>query len=102
MEKLIDDRKPELAELCRRFRVRRLEVFGSAASGGYREYDSDLDFLVEFQALEEGGDADAYFGLLQGLEDLFGRPVDLVMTAAIRNRYFRESVESTRRLVYAA
>jgi len=102
MKKLIGERQGELAEICRRFRVRRLELFGSAAAGGFREEESDLDFLVEFQPLGPGEHADAYFGLLQALEDMFGRRVDLVMAVAIRNRYFRESVDHTRRLVYAA
>ena len=102
MEKLMAERQAELEEVCRRFRVRRLELFGSAVAGGFREDESDLDFLVEFQPLGPGEHADAYFGLLQALEDLFGRPVDLVMSVAIRNRYFRGSVDRTRRLVYAA
>lgn len=44
----------------------------------------------------------AYFGLLAGLERLLGRPVDLVDQAGIRNPYFRDEVERTRELLYAA
>ena len=44
--------------------------------------------------------ADAYFGLLEALERLFGRPVDLVSGTAIKNPYFRQSLEETRTLVY--
>lgn len=93
-------RQPELAALCRRFRVRRLDLFGSAATGQARE-DSDLDFLVEFEPMAEGY-ADAYFGLLEALQALFRKPVDLVVASAIRNPYFRQSVENTRALLYAA
>lgn len=92
--------RPEIAALCRRFRVRRLDLFGSAATGQARE-DSDLDFLVEFEPMIEGY-ADAYFGLLEALQGLFGKPVDLVVISAIRNPYFRRSIEDSRELLYAA
>ena len=95
-------RAAELAALCRRYRVRRLDLFGSAAAGRSRGADSDLDFLVEFGELPEGGYADAYFGLLEDLTRLFGRPVDLVDGPAIRNPYFRQSVDETRTAIYEA
>ncbi|HPD13442.1 MAG TPA: nucleotidyltransferase domain-containing protein [Planctomycetota bacterium] len=103
MVALVEQHKPALDSLCREFRVRRLELFGSAAtSEGPLAESSDLDFLVEFLPLEPGAHADAYFGLLAALEDLFGRPVDLVMTRAITNPYFLESVNRTRTVLYAA
>lgn len=90
-----------LKGLCCRYRVRRLELFGSAAVDRERPGESDLDFLVEFEPLSPGSYADTYFGLLEGLEQLFARPVDLVVASAIRNPYFRDSVERTKTLVYA-
>ena len=63
---------------------------------------SDLDFLVEFDPISPGSYADAYFGLMEGLEELFGRSVDLVVDSAIRNPYFRHAVEQTRSPLYAA
>lgn len=98
----LEARRPELAALCRRFGVRRLEVFGSAATGGFRHDTSDLDFLVEFASPGSPGYAGRYFGLLEALQALFGRPVDLVVAAAIRNPYFRQSVDRTRTLLYGA
>jgi uncharacterized protein len=91
-----------LERLCRQFHVRRLELFGSAASGQDRPGESDFDFLVEFEPLPFGEYADAYFGLLFGLEDLFGRSIDLVSPEAIKNPYFREVVDETKVLVFAA
>jgi predicted nucleotidyltransferase len=91
-----------LADLCRRHGVVRLELFGSAATGTYDAAHSDLDLLVEFQSLPEGTYADAYFGLREGLESMFRRPVDLVVSSAIKNRYFRESVDRTKTLLYVA
>jgi len=97
----IERRRPELEGLCRRFGVRRLELFGSAASGQLVA-NSDLDFLVEFDSPESPGYADRFFGLLESLEALFGRPVDLIVASAVRNPYFREAVERTKELIYAA
>lgn len=102
MAPVVAEHAAELERLCRLHRVQRLDLFGSAATGAYRP-DSDLDFLVEFQPTDvPGARADAYFGLLEGLEELFGHPVDLVVDAAIKNPYFRESVEESRTPVYAA
>jgi predicted nucleotidyltransferase len=62
---------------------------------------SDLDFLVEFEDLGHGY-FDAYFGLLESLEALFDKPIDLVMSHAIRNPYFLEGIRDSRTLLYAA
>jgi predicted nucleotidyltransferase len=83
MHPAVAAREVALGELCRRFHVRRLELFGSAARGVGEP--RDLDFLVEFEPLPPGQRAPAYFGLLRELEALFGRPVDLVMATAVRN-----------------
>lgn len=97
-----EQHRAALEALCRRYSVRRLELFGSTAKGQDRPGESDLDFLVEFGPLPTGGYADAYFGLLESLQDLFGRPVELVIPSAIRNPYFLEAIEGSRMLLYAA
>jgi predicted nucleotidyltransferase len=99
---LIEAKHSEISRLCKQYRVRRLELFGSAAEGRFREDESDLDFLVEFQNMAPGQHADAYFGLLAALQDLFQRDVDLIEIRAIQNPYFRDSVEQNRTLLYAA
>jgi uncharacterized protein len=99
---LIEQNRAELGRLCRRHAVERLELFGSAASGGFRPADSDLDFLVEFRALSPRDRADAYFGLLHGLEDLFRLRIDLVTIQAIQNPRFARAVDRQRTLLYAA
>jgi hypothetical protein len=98
----ISENRSALEALCRRFRVRRLELFGSAAGTRFDPETSDFDFLVEFLPLPPGERADAYFGLLEAIQALFGRRVDLVMTRAIRNPYFLEGIASSRTLLYAA
>ena len=97
----IVERRAELEALCRQFAVRRLEVFGSAVTGAFRYEDSDLDFLVEFQARAGPGYADRYFGLRVSLEQVFGRPIDLVVDAAVTNPYFREAIDRSKALLYA-
>ncbi|MCY3707983.1 MAG: nucleotidyltransferase domain-containing protein [Caldilineaceae bacterium] len=98
----VSERASDLEQLCVRYNVERLDLFGSAAAGSHGKGASDLDFLVEFQPLPAGAYTDAYFGLLEALETLFGSPVDLVVDSAIRNPFFRQRVEETRTQIYAA
>jgi predicted nucleotidyltransferase len=101
MAAFLDPHLAELRELCRRFGVARLELFGSATTDAFDPERSDLDFLVDFDA----NPADLfkrYFGLKETLEALYGREVDLVMMGAMANPYFIEAVNKTRQLVYAA
>jgi uncharacterized protein len=88
--------------LCRQYHVRRLELFGSAATGRFRPDESDFDFLVQFEPVPPGTYANRYFGLLEALQDLLGRPVDLIAAETIENPYLRESIEESKVLVYAA
>jgi len=102
MFELIEERRGEVEELCRRYHVGRLELVGSAAAGNFDPAASDLDFLVDFSTLSPPDRADAYFGLLHGLEDLFRCKVDLITKEAIRNRWFVRSIDPQRKLLYAA
>ncbi|HEY3777807.1 MAG TPA: nucleotidyltransferase domain-containing protein [Rhizomicrobium sp.] len=90
----------ELSALCRRCGVRQLDLFGSATTGRFNPSASDLDFLVDFEPLQPAAYADSYFRLREGLELLFGREVDLVTGASVRNPYFRERLESERRTLF--
>jgi predicted nucleotidyltransferase len=99
---IVEMHRDELEALCRRFGVRRLELFGSAAGDGFDSETSDLDFLVEFDPANAEGRADRYFGLLEALEGLFGRPVDVVELEAIRNPYFLKAIEPSRTVLHAA
>lgn len=102
MNQMIEDKHDELVCLCEKRHVRRLELFGSGLRDDFDPHTSDLDFLVEFEGLSPGQYAETYFGLLEELEQLFGCPVDLVMTSAIKNRYFLERIRSSRVTLYAA
>jgi predicted nucleotidyltransferase len=104
MVSAIVERQAELAELCERFGVKRLEVFGSAASGaGFDPRTSDMDFIVEFRAGQDLGPwLRHYFAFREALSQLFGYPVDLVMASAMKNPYFIREANHTRRLLYGA
>jgi uncharacterized protein len=99
---LIEQHRPQIEALCRRSRVQRLELFGSAARGAFDPDHSDLDFFVEFEDLGWEGSFRRYMDLKLGLEDLFGRSVDLVELKAVTNPYFLEVATKHRELLYAA
>jgi uncharacterized protein len=101
MTNIIEQHREQVAALCRRAGARRLDVFGSAVRADFDPATSDLDFLVEFDALPPTKYADAYFALKESLESLFGRPVDLVTEGSLENPYFRDRIYAERKLVYA-
>ena len=104
MHPAIAERREELAALCRRFHVRRLEVFGSAARGVDFGPGSDADFLLEFDP-EAARDLEGFFGLQDALEQLLNRPVDLVDRRAIeasRNYIRRRRILTEAVPVYGA
>lgn len=95
-------RREAIEALCRRFAVRRLALFGSAARGTADPVSSDLDFLVEFAPPADGNRFRQFMGLKLELEALYGRAVDLVSASAVTNRRFRDAVEHDAVEVYAA
>jgi predicted nucleotidyltransferase len=103
MHHLIHQHRAAIAALCRRYGVRQLEVFGSAARA--EDFDpatSDADFLVDFQSGGDVAPLDQFFGLADGLQRLLGRPVDLVERGAVRNPFVLAGINRAREVVYAA
>lgn len=104
MHPLLADRRDAVADLCRRFRVRRLDAFGSAVRPG--DFDvsrSDVDFLVELGA--EADDLGSFLDFKEALEALLGRPVDLVERQAVeasRNPIRRRRILAEAEPLYAA
>jgi uncharacterized protein len=90
----------EIESFCKRWNITEFSVFGSALRKDFKP-DSDVDVLVTFTA-------DAHVGLFEmagmqiELENLFGRPVDLVEKAGLRNPYRREEILKTAKVLYAA
>jgi predicted nucleotidyltransferase len=99
---IVNERLETVHQLCRKYHVARLELFGSAANGEFDEAQSDLDFLIEFKPLTPSARADAYFGILAEFQDLFARDIDLVELAAVTNPYFKRTLDAARTVIYAA
>jgi len=101
MTNVIDKHRNEVAALSQRAGARRLDAFGSVLRDDFDPQTSDLDFLVEFDEVPPADYAQAYFALKEGLEALFGRPVDLVTGSSLANPYFRDRIDAERRVIYA-
>ncbi len=97
---LIAVHEDELTALCRRFNVRKLEIFGSATTKRFDVVQSDLDFIVSFADESFGTLADRYLSFAEALEHLFERPVDLLTERSLRNPYFIQEVNRTRQKIY--
>ncbi len=102
MNDLINSKMESLNAICLKHSVSELYLFGSAATGKFSE-KSDMDFAVLFEdslgPIERG---DAFFGLLDDLEELFKRPIDLISYRAIKNPVFRKELDQTKVPLYAA
>lgn len=98
---LIDSNIDNVRTLCKLHKVQRLFVFGSVLSDRFQN-DSDIDLIVDFQGVELYDYADNYFDFKESLENLFKREVDLLEDKAIRNPYLRQSIDSSKQLVYGS
>lgn len=90
-----------IATLCRRHRIARLEVFGSAARGSDFQPHSDADLLVAFEPGHRVGLAE-WDAARRDFEALLGRPVDLVQVGAVSNPFVLRQIDRERELLYAA
>ncbi|MBD5182076.1 MAG: nucleotidyltransferase [Bacteroides sp.] len=99
--KLIEINIDHIIELCRRYRVLSLAVFGSILTDRFNE-NSDVDLLVDFDTTdhEQWDYVGNYFGFRDALEVLLGRKVDLIERRGIRNPLFLKLVEGKKRIIY--
>lgn len=98
---LIAAHRAEIAALCRRFGVRQLALFGSILRPDFDPQRSDVDIVVEFSHREDASPARQYFDFKAALEELLGRPVDLVELSAMPNTRLRRAIERTQQPLYA-
>jgi hypothetical protein len=91
-----------IAAACRQHKVQRMHLFGSALRDDFDPSCSDLDLLVEFKAIDPTALVRAYFDLEKQLQTITGKPVDLVMADAVRNRYVRADIEASKQLIFEA
>ena len=97
---LIEDHREQIAAVCRQYGVERLEVFGSAATGAFDAATSDIDFIAKSGAHNTLNLFERYFGLMEDLERLLKRPIDLLTDQPFHNPYFAQSVEKSRQTIY--
>ena len=96
---IIEKNKSKIHRLCAKYKVRKLFAFGSVLTNKFN-YKSDIDFIVDFENVELPEYADNYFDLKFSLEKLFNRKIDLLEEQAIRNPYLRQSIDSSKQLIY--
>ena len=102
MHPAIEQYKDDIYIICKRYRVSKLDVFGSAArKDDFNATSSDADFLIEFAPEVKVGLGE-FIGIKTELENLLGRNVDLLEPEAIVNPYVLKSIKGNRESVYAA
>lgn len=102
MVAIVQDKRDAIIELCHRYGVVRMDVFGSVLREDFRPGESDVDLLVEFSDRDPYALARAYFDLLDELKTLFAVDVDLVMAGAVKNKHISADIENTKQTLYAA
>jgi len=102
MHPAIDQHRNEISSICKRYRVSKLDVFGSAARKvDFKINSSDADFLIEFEPDVQVG-LDQLMGIKTELEKLLGRNVDLIEPKAVLNPFVKASIQRHQESVYAA
>lgn len=103
MNPLIDRHREAILDRCQAYGVARLELFGSAATDAFDPDRSDIDFIVAYPPDYDFGPWLTRFQEFEdALAELLGRDVDLVMTSALRNRWFEREAAKTRTVIYDA
>lgn len=100
MEKLLQSKLPEVVKLLHFHKVKRAYAFGSVVNGGFQP-TSDIDLLVAFEDnLDPVEYGEHYFELVNKLEILFNRSVDLVTELSLKNPYFIKVLNETKVVLY--
>ena len=103
MNKSIHKNSEVMTALCKRFNVKRLEIFGEGVHSDEKKHAEEIGFIVDFKEYGPWGNVDAYFGLERALEAVFGHEVGYFTPVALKNNpYLRRRVEKTRTPFYEA
>ena len=109
MISLIEKNKPQILAICKKHYIKSLYVFGSAANDKDFNSNSDIDLLYDFDFEDINIDDIKtwkfdpfieFFNLKEELENITGRPIDLVSYKSIKNKYFKAAVDQTKQLIY--
>ena len=99
---LIEQRRGDIAQLCKRYGVRELALFGSIFRSDFDLTSSDVDAAVKFGPPADDSLAHQYFDFKTALERLLQRPVDLVELEAMADTRLKRIIEHTKLPIYAA
>lgn len=94
------NRLADFRNLCKVHKVKYLYAFGSSVTDRFDPIKSDIDLLVEIDALDPIERGEKLISLWDTLEDFFHRKVDLLTESSIRNPYLKKSIDSTKILIY--
>ncbi|RYM35687.1 nucleotidyltransferase domain-containing protein [Brumimicrobium glaciale] len=97
--KLIEKNKEHLKNLCDKYHVERLYLFGSALNSSFNA-KSDIDFLVKFKAIELSGYFENFINFKENLKKLYGREIDLVEEQTLKNPILINSIDKNKKLIY--
>jgi len=98
---LIEQNINKISSLCESHKVKYLYAFGSVLTNKFSE-KSDIDLIVDFDNVELLKYADNYFDFKFSLEDILNRPIDLLEEKAIKNPYFRKTLNQNKVLIYGS
>lgn len=96
---IINQHKTEINNLCNKYKVNSLYAFGSVLTDEFNA-QSDVDLLVDFKPIALLEFSDNYFDFLFSLEDVFKRKVDLLTMKSLKNPYFIDSINETKKIIY--
>lgn len=96
---LLENHTKDIFTLCKTHKVKSLYAFGSVLTDNFTT-KSDVDLIVDFEPLDVLDYGDNYYELKFSLENILNRNVDLLEEKAIKNPYFRESLNQSKKLIY--
>lgn len=91
----------KIKKICTELHLKKLDLFGSATTDNFGP-DSDLDIIVEFKKDVNFNHFDSYYLLKKQLQDIFHRPIDIIIDGSIKNPYLKENIAQTRKNIYAS
>ncbi|MBL4586724.1 MAG: nucleotidyltransferase domain-containing protein [Flavobacteriales bacterium] len=97
--KVFEGKRQSIEQMCTENKVRSLFVFGSAVRNELTE-DSDIDLLVDIESTDPFEYTDNYFNLLEQLQKLLKRPIDLLESRGLKNRFLKAEIDKTKVPLY--
>ncbi len=100
LKESIASKMTEFSTLCKKHNVKRLYAFGSSITEEFKEESSDIDLLIELQHQDPIERGETLMSIWDKFEDFFQRKVDLLTNTSIKNPILKQSIDSTKVLIY--